>query len=87
MEPSLAWIVLSSWARRRHCANDHPALAQLLPDDRPQVLRPDPMHQLLVIHGIALLGPAELTSVRDDLPANLQLLQLPRLDTNASKRQ
>ena len=85
-DASLAWIVVSSWAWRRHCSNDHPALAQLLPHDRPQVICPNRLHQFLVIHGIVRLGPTELTGVRDDLPAMLQLFQLPRLPMDAPKR-
>lgn len=50
----------SSWAaRRKRGANDQPTLEQLLPDDRPQICLPDPIHQHFVIHGIMLLGPAK----------------------------
>ena len=64
-DASLAWIVVSSWAWRRHCANDDAMLAQFFSHDGPQIFRPDLIHQLLVIHGIMLLSAAKLASIRD----------------------
>ena len=70
-DASLGWVAVSSWAGQRHCANDHATLAQFFSDDWPQVLCPHLLHQFFVIHCVMLLRATKLTSVRDDLPANL----------------